>query len=271
MSEPLTVLHAPHLPHATLIGGHGFIGRHLQIRLMQIGWSCHVAERGDPRLTQEDLGHVFYCAGLTANFRQRPYDTVDAHVHLLSRILQRSTFASLTYLSSTRVYAGAQSTSEDARLLVCPGEPEDLYNLSKLMGESLCLSSRRPVRVVRLSNVYGKDMPEQTFLADVLATVGRDHSVRFRSAPGSQKDYIAVQDVVRALPLIASQGQTDIYNLANGKNVSNAEIAAFLESRGVPCHFESDAPEIVFPVIDISKLRAAIGAPQHTLAEDLPG
>ena len=140
---------------ATLIGGHGFIGSHLLEELKKTHWDVLVSEKNDPRLLTEELGHVFYCAGLTADFRQRPFDTVHAHVSDVASILQKSAFKSLTYLSSTRVYSGAISTKEDAVLQVNPTDANDLYNLSKLMGESICLQSGKNVRVVRLSNVYG--------------------------------------------------------------------------------------------------------------------
>lgn len=255
---------------ATLIGGRGFIGRHLQSELLESGWSYYVAARDDAKLTQSDLGHVFYCAGLTADFRQRPYATVDAHVQLLSHILQHSAFSTLTYLSSTRVYAGAAATDENAALTVRAHEPGDLYNLSKLLGESLCLNSGRPVHIVRLSNVYGENMPSQNFLAEVLTAAARERRVEFRSAPDSQKDYISIRDVTHYLPLIASQGETGIYNLARGENSANAEIAAFLRSRGVQCDFAEQAPSLVFPRIDTTRLRKDFGAPQHDLASDLP-
>jgi nucleoside-diphosphate-sugar epimerase len=109
--------------HATLIGGHGFIGRHLQAQLRSLGWTCDVPLRDDVSLFQRDLGHVFYCAGLTADFRQRPYDTVEAHVALLSNVLQQASFLSLTYLSSTRVYAGASTTDEGRRYRYAPTFP----------------------------------------------------------------------------------------------------------------------------------------------------
>jgi len=254
---------------ATLIGGHGFIGRYLQAQLRSLDWTIDAPLR-DASLAGCDLGHVFYCAGLTADFRQRPYDTVEAHVTMLSEVLRHSTFSSLTYFSSTRVYADAPSTNEDAILQVRSHIPGDLYNLSKLMGESLCLSSQREVRVVRLSNVYGAGMQRQNFLADVLTAAAKDKYIVFRSAPASQKDYIAVQDVVRCLPLIALHGSCGIYNLASGVNVSNADIAAILQKQGVRCEFQDNAPDISFPSINIAKTSTLCGAPHHQLATDLP-
>ncbi|MBI1771922.1 MAG: SDR family oxidoreductase [Burkholderiales bacterium] len=255
---------------ATLIGGKGFVGQHLHQALLLGGWNSYVAERDDPRLMTDDLGHVFYCAGLTADFRQRPYATVDAHVHLLSTILQRSQFASLTYLSSTRVYAGALNTSENAALTVRAHLSGDLYNMSKLMGESLCLHGGRNVRVVRLSNVYGQGMPEQNFLADILNIAAKTKKVIFRSSPDSEKDYISIADVVRFLPIIATQGEIGIYNLARGQNTTHASLAALLEQSGVSCEFENLAPCISFPSISTIKLESSFGQPGLDIANELP-
>lgn len=256
---------------ATLIGGKGFIGKHLQSKLRDSGWTCYVPERGDTDLFQTELGHVFYCAGLTADFRQRPYATVEAHVEFLAKVLQRCAFTSLTYLSSTRVYSGANRTDENAGLTVKSHEPGDLYNLSKLMGESLCLNSGRPVRVVRLSNVYGPGMPEQNFLSEILLAAVKEKAVVFRSAPDSQKDYISIDDVIHFLPLIAMDGKTGIYNLARGRNVSHLEIANILKGLGVHCEFEPNARSMQFSVIDTSKLQEYFGTAEHDLAIDLPG
>ena len=91
---------------ATVIGAFGFIGRHLSRHLQRQGFDVHEASRDERSWPDGSLGHVFYCAGLTADFAQRPHDTVDAHVALLDRVLRQQRFASLVYLSSTRLYDG---------------------------------------------------------------------------------------------------------------------------------------------------------------------
>ena len=256
---------------ATLIGGHGFVGRYLVEHLRATGWICEVIARNDKKIPLRHLGHVFYCAGLTADFRERPFDTVEAHVSYLAQWLKFGEFDSLTYLSSTRVYANAASTSESVNLLVNPVVAGDLYNLSKLMGESLCLQSARPVHIARLSNVYGLQMPEQNFLAEILSAAARVKSVRFRSAPESEKDYISVYDVVDALPRIALDGESGIFNLASGVNVSNQMIADSLTAAGVVCQFEPDAPLIKYPRINTQKIEIKFGSRTCDLAQDLPG
>ena len=80
-----------------------------------------------------------FAIGLTADFRSRPLDTMDAHVSALAEVLRCGRFDSLTYLSSTRVYAGLPRGCGNATLVVNPSDASDLYNLSKLAGEALCL------------------------------------------------------------------------------------------------------------------------------------
>ncbi len=256
--------------HATLIGARGFVGSHLLAHLRSIGWTCEVIARDVQPQANRAYGHLFYCAGLTADFRQRPFDTVEAHVSYLAKWLQIAQFDSLTYLSSTRVYANATSTAETGALIVNPEIAGDLYNLSKLMGESLCLQSGRPVKIVRLSNVYGEQMPPQNFLAEILSAAARFKSVQFGSSPESEKDFISVKDVVFALPQIALHDATGIFNLASGRNVSNRMIADFLTSAGVICEFQANAPAIKFPRIETKKVESIVGFRTHDLVQDLP-
>lgn len=255
----------------TVFGAQGFIGSHLSEALGReenttVYTPLTLEEGGLPdEAMRRDLGHVFYCIGLTANFRERPFDTVEAHVCLLKRVLELCKFESLTYLSSTRVYENAASTGEEAPLQVCPGNPGHLYNLSKLAGESLCLASGRKTRIVRLSNVFGCGMPQQSFLGQVLGEAASTGKVRFLTAPQSAKDYVSVRDVVRWLPRIALHGSHAIYNVASGRNTSNAEIASLLGLRGVAASFAENAAEWIFPAIDTGRLFREFGGAQGNL------
>jgi nucleoside-diphosphate-sugar epimerase len=249
-------------PTMTILGGSGYVGRHLSAHLSELGYNCWVPQRADAELLTRPLGTVFYCAGLTADFRSRPFDTVDAHIGLLSEVLQYAHFDSLLYLSSTRVYMGAAATQEDALLSVRPGDPSYLYNLTKLTGESLChASGRSGVRVVRLSNVVGSDMESSNgnFIASLLSEARTGHIV-LRSDLESSKDYIHIDDVVRGLPLIAFNGRSSIYNLANGKNTTHREWMDWMR-RNNGCSFsvELNAPLQNFPVIEMDRMELEFG------------
>ncbi|GAA4417570.1 SDR family oxidoreductase [Acidovorax lacteus] len=258
----------------TVIGATGYIGSRLVRHLQALGHTVWAPSRGDAALLEQPLAHVLYCAGLTGDFRTRPFDTVEAHVGLLARVLQCAQFDSLLYLSSTRVYMGAASTHEDAALSVVPGDPSYLYNLSKLTGESLCHASGRPgVRVARLSNVVGPgmDVDSGNLVADLIQQARSTGRVELRSDPASAKDYIHLEDVVNGLVRIALQGRHAVYNLASGVQTSHADWLGWLgRQTGCTVHVAPDAPLQSFPPINVSRLlHEWPGAIQHSLWDPL--
>lgn len=241
----------------TVLGASGFIGSNLRDYLTRLGHECFDPTRDDPVIFSEKLGHVIYCAGLTADFRQKPFDTVRAHVCHLVDVLERSDFDSLLYLSSTRVYGNSGSTEEDVVLLADPQNPGDLYNLTKLTGEALCFScGKRNVRVARLSNVYGNDFSSENFLCSIIRDAVRDRRIVLRTTPDSAKDYIAIHDVMRILPRVALSGRRRIYNVASGINISNRALLDELARLcGCAVSVADEASTIVFPLIDIRRIR----------------
>ena len=258
----------------TVLGASGYIGSHLLNALQQrpdttvYAPSLAKTPNAVNELLDKNLSHIFYCIGLTANFRQQPFATIDAHVGLLRQLLEFGQFESLTYLSSTRVYECANSTEENALLSVTPENSGHLYNISKLMGESLCLSSGRSTKIVRLANVVGTAMTGQNFLSQVITEAVNTGAVTFMMSANSAKDYVLIEDVVSWLPDIALHGEQRIYNVASGINTSNAELAELLTIQGIQIHFADNAPEWSFPVIDTRRLRHEFIPAQSNLAQE---
>jgi nucleoside-diphosphate-sugar epimerase len=244
--------------HATVFGANGFVGRALVAHLSERGYRVRESTRGDISWRGADLGHAFYTIGLTADFRSRPFDTIDAHVGLLTEILRGARFASFVYLSSTRVYGTTSSTDEALPIPALSSNPDHLYNLSKLMGEAACLGSGlRNARVARLSNVFGRDLSSQNFLTSVLREAVETGRVHLRSGLGSEKDYVWVGDVVRALEAIAVAGKVPITNVAYGRNTTHREILEQIRSlTGAEITVEASAPNITFPQIETARLDA---------------
>jgi nucleoside-diphosphate-sugar epimerase len=259
----------------TVLGASGFIGAALVAWLESQDQVVHPVTRASlPALLagRRSAGHVIDCVGLTGDSRLRPLDTAEAHVGLVARCLGELNFDSFLVLSSANVYARATATCEDAVLPALPGEPSDLYNLTKLAGEALCLADPRPAaRVVRLSNVYGIGMPPETFLGQVLREGSATGSVVFRESAASANDYVSVAAVVRLLPAIAATGRHRIYNVAAGSNTSHAAIACCLHDIAAwRIGFAPDAPTLRHPPIDTARLDGEFGPTASNLVVDLP-
>lgn len=214
----------------TVWGSNGFIGRHLVKHLRTAGHHIQTPARGDLASTA-DMGHVVYAIGMTSNFIHQPFNTVDAHVTQLARLLEGGRFQSFLYLSSTRLYGTQPGGGESSSVTVQPGNPSDLYNLSKLMGESLCLHCQRPgVRIARLSNVVGPHQASSGNFLDAITTAAMNGTIELQSAPESEKNYVALPDVLAMIPRISLTGTDTIYNIAGGRCISHGEWIELLTS-----------------------------------------
>jgi nucleoside-diphosphate-sugar epimerase len=254
----------------TVLGSSGFIGSHLARRLRDSGAECFTPGRGDPAIFERPLGHVFFCIGLTADYRGRPFDTVDAHVCRLLDVLRKARFESLLYLSSTRLYAGSDATDEDTVLRVDPGDPDNLYDISKIAGESLCHAHGGGVRVARLSNVCGVNPASEMFFDTVLRDAVTKGKVVLRTAPESAKDYMMIDDAVEALIRIANGGRSRVYNVASGRNISHAELLDGLRRvTGCEVEWTPGAEQTLFPPIAIDRLRDEFGMVPASPADHL--
>ena len=192
-----------------------------------------------------------------------------AHVCRLAEVLERGGFDSLLYLSSTRVYRGADRGDEEAPIRVRPAAPDDLYDLSKLTGEALCHAAGGDrVRIARLANVFGDDPGSANFLPAVLreAAAGR---VLLRTSLDSAKEHVALADVVEALPRLAVAGRQRVYNVTSGGPVSNRTLLdQVARLTGCRVEVEPGAPTAAYPRLSTARLAAELDwRPRSVLAE----
>ena len=260
----------------TVLGASGWIGAGLLAELQRQGRPVRAVGRADlPAWLAErnQEGPVIYAIGLTADFRQRPHATAEAHVSLLSQVVQRPGIEHLLLLSSTRVYARSADTRETATLPCLSSDPSDLYNLSKLLGEALVLQDpRQGMKVVRISNVVGPRQPNSTFVGALLEEARVGGLVTIQETSDTTKDYVALADVLRLLPLIAERGQHRLYNLGSGRNTSHAEVAAWLVRQRVVVRFatkEVANSGLSFPKLAIERLAAEFESPGDPFQQSL--
>ena len=256
----------------TIFGGHGFIGSHLCQSFEKDGLPYQIFGRQDS-LPKGNLGNVFYCAGVTADFRSRPYDTIDAHVSNLARVLENCQFSTFIYLSSARLYRHSSITNEGSRFTISPLDSEDFVDISKLGGEALCHSiNNQNVRVVRLSNVYGKDFFSKNFLTEIIESALTNSKIHLRSSLASSKDYVDIESAVKVIRRISECGKYRLYNVASGHNISHEQITGLIGGL-TDClvTIEEGAPTIKWPVISIDRITREFDFKSAHLMDELEG
>jgi len=242
----------------TVIGAQGFVGRRLTARLTAEGRAPWTPAKGDPELLTRDLGTVFYCAGLTADYDRRPFDTVDAHVSLVSSILRVGRLDRIVYCSSTRLYDGLAmaEVTEAQPLTFDPADPRRTYDLSKALGENLVLTrSGGRGAVARLANVFDWEEGAPGFLSEWLICSRMDERLSLQSSPYVVRDYIHLDDVVAGLVAMATAPNPGIVNLASGELVTNGQIAQVFEAAGWRVDFNGDARPPAPPNASAAKLK----------------
>ena len=260
----------------TVLGASGFIGSNMVSRLSNEGREVYAPARGED-LNGKDLGHVIYCIGMTADFRSKPFETVEAHVCKLAAVLQTCNFESLTYLSSTRLYIKSESPEnkllEKDDIIINGTDATDIFAASKITGELLALNSgKKNIKVVRLSNVFGADFLSQNFITSIVNDAITKQKVELFTTPDSAKDYISVEDVCTALLKLAEFTEPGVYNLAYGSNTSNEQILNELNRlTGAAISYAPAAQRILFQEISNEKLTKAIGfTPAKGIIDCLP-
>lgn len=258
----------------TIFGASGFIGKNLVKHFEKKGYDVFIPDRSGDNAVGKELGHVIYAIGLAGDFRSRPFDTVDSHVCKLAQLMKSTHFDSWLYLSSARIYGHFPSnttTNEEADIPITMSA-DSIYDISKLMGEALCLAQKnKKIRVVRLSNVYGIDQSKHTFLGSIIDDLHNNNKVLIHESADSMKDYISILDVQEYIEKIAINGQHKIYNLASGRSTAHKEIAKKLtETRDVSIDFSDNSNTRKFPSIDVPRIESEFGLTAHYLIDDLP-
>ena len=254
----------------TILGSSGFIGSHLAAFLQKQGYECFLPAKDHVFSKNENLGHVIYAIGLTSDFRKKPMETVKAHVCKLVEVVENSIFESFLYLSSTRIYNGNENGNETTTFFVNPADFSDLYNISKLMGESICLSiSNEKVRVARISNVIGNDFNSDNFLFSLIRGAVDKQEIKLEVSAEASKDYICIDDVINLIQLIALKGKSRIYNISSGQSLSNGQLLEEIK-KNTNCKIEflNSLDSLLFPIIQNEKIKNEFSyVPKNILTE----
>ena len=281
-------------------GGAGFIGSHLARELVNLGTVTVLDDLSSGKMERiQDLldsGRVQFVRGsiLHRNLLLEACRGADCVFHLaadvsVSRSMERplevhevNATGTLSVLSSAReagvkkvIFSSSAAVYGDSpvspKIESTFPEPLSPYAASKLAGEHYCEVYRRsyglPTASLRYFNVYGPAQDPRGEYAAVIPSFIM-HVLRRRPpvifGDGNQtRDFVSVQDVVRANILAMQRDAVGTFNIATGDGVSVRDLARVIGELGGMTRepvFEKPRPgDIQESVADISRARDVMG------------
>ena len=193
-------------------------------------------------------------------YRRESGNVVDA--------LVRKGYGFVVYCSSAVVYGDSGTEPYAERAPACIS---DNYSRAKWENEKRVLDAGGCV--VRLANVIGPGMNAKNVLSDILAQLPKDGPVTVRNGR-PVRDWIWIDDVVRALWLLIHKQCAGIFNVGTGVGVSVSELVeialkvAGRENR--PVNSLAGSPGHSYIVVDREKMRSNMGwTPELTVVQSI--
>jgi UDP-glucose 4-epimerase len=276
-------------------GGAGFIGSHVTDRLIESGLEVVVLDdlssgkrasvNPQARLHEADIG----AADLLAFFERERFDCVDHHAAQMNvrRSVEDPVFdARVNILGSLNLLQAAVATGVKKVVFASTGgaiygeqqafpademhqtSPMSPYGVAKLAVEKYLAFYEEvyglPYTILRYANVYGprQDPHGEAGVVAIFSQQLLAHQPSIINGDGEQtRDFIYVEDVVRANVLAVTTTLRGIYNVGTGIETSvNDLYAALAKHASSPLRAQRGAPkagEQRRSVLDCRKLQAA--------------
>ena len=226
-----------------------------------------------PNTEQEGPGHV-------VKFSMRnPVADLDVSVKGTLNVLEaaKQAHAKVVFCSTAAVYG---EVIENPIKETTPANPISPYGASKASAEIYCKLYSRvhnlPVIIARLFNVYG---PKQRkyLMYDVLLKLDKNsHTLTMLGSGNQKRDFIFVDDVVEALVLLSTKGESygDIFNVGTGVSTPIKKVVSCITKiLGVKPNViytgSSWKGDINILTADITKLKKMGFTPKHSLVQGI--
>jgi nucleoside-diphosphate-sugar epimerase len=238
-------------------GAAGFLGSHISEALAQSGHEVYaidteqgytsgrladfhgvkvISDIASPEFSKNlslQLDAIVHLAGIGSarDCEANPSHSFDVNVNGTHQVLDlafRSKARSFVFASSAQVYG-----FDPKRLPFDEHGPlrmENRYTTHKILGELLCQlyfdNHGITSTILRLFNVYGPGQALGTFIPDMIQKAKT--GVIYLEGGGITKDFVYVDDVVRAFCAALDSGYMGVINIGSGRESSLLTVAAYI-------------------------------------------
>jgi nucleoside-diphosphate-sugar epimerase len=257
-----------------LIGGNGFIGKHLHHDLekdylvisIDKTTGVNVNSKKDLDRVSINFDHVVFLAAEPnlAAVKANPVEATHTLTTGLINCLERYKHSHFLYFSSSMVYG--EWNSHHAMMEYDPKAPKDLYGRLKLTGEALVQTLHDRWTIVRPTAVYGEGDHPNRVLPLFIRTAREGGDIQVKGTDNCL-DFTHVSDVVQAVRLIIDNKDqqkfnTNTYNISYGQSYSLDHIAENICNLVGSGTYSMVARDLDYPrrgALNIQKLKHDLG------------
>ena len=242
-----------------ITGVAGFIGRYVARYFSRQGWQVIGTDNSQPenapladlskyqRLQLPDLeldsllqtykpDVLIHCAGRASVALSVSDPSPDFYsntvltFNILDALRLHAPTCKFIFLSSAAVYGNPSKLPVAETHPTAPISP---YGFHKLQSEQLCLEFAKiysqPTASVRIFSAYGAGLRRQV-MWDICQKAISQKNLILQGTGNESRDFIHAVDIARAIEIICDRApmQGEVYNLANGQEVTIAELASRL-------------------------------------------
>jgi nucleoside-diphosphate-sugar epimerase len=268
-----------------ITGSSGFIGKQLKEELLRLDYSVSEFNTADGDISKTELNipgikHIFHLAGksFVPDSWKEPKAFYDINVSGTLNVLEfcRKTGASLTFMSSY-IYGIPQHQPINESH---PAKPANPYGHSKLLAEELCQFYQENFKVnttiLRPFNIYGAFQDKHFLIPHIISQLVDNSSTEVEVLDlAPKRDYLFLDDLIKAIIVLFQQEKTGIYNIGAGYSLSVEDILkSILKCSGIKKKYVSKNTvrknEIPDVIADISKISKETGwKPQFSFEQGI--
>lgn len=289
-----------------ITGGAGFIGSHLADSLIKNGQKVIIIDNFSTgkksflsskvkihksklsssktlKIFEKEKPQILYYLAGPINLRKEVNDSLFENslnfLYDFKKTLDYSRFSKVKKIifvsSGGALYPGAREIPTSENYPVCPNSLYGLANLtSEKFLEKYCRFFKLHFIILRFSNIYGPRQWLQGVIPSFIISALENKSLIIRGAGRQTRDFLYIDDAIKALLLSIKLQKDGVYNVGFGKETSLRElskkIAIILNIKSKTTYHSSEEYGIDRSALDYSKIKKELGwQPKYSLEEGL--